>query len=161
MAISICKLTVLVVFLSLIPIASAQQNASQAKEFQSKIVEYKPGQVWETGSGPTVTVLKVEELPKFGKVVHVRVDNVPNGSCGAVQLTKSINHLALTDKMMRRSEIYFVKEDSNLPESYFDAYREWEKQKKHKVLEVPIQKAILSASTLPGPMICNFLPGQT
>lgn len=124
-------------------------------------MEYKAGQVWKMPFGPTVTILKVEELPKLGKVVHLRVDKVPDGSCGSVQLTKSIEHLALTEKMVRKSALALVNENTDLPDSYLDAYREWEKQKKHEVLKVPIQEAILSVSTLPGPMICNLLPSRT
>jgi hypothetical protein len=123
--------------------------------------EYEAGQVWKATFGPTVSILKVEELPKFGKVVHVRVDNVPNGSCGSVQLTKSMEHFALTEKMVRKSALDLVKENADLPDSYLDVYREWGKQKKHEVLKVPIQDAILSVSTLPGLMICNLLPSRT
>jgi len=160
MAIPICKLTVSALLLSLLPTASPQEKVGQPNDPQ-KIVEYKAGQVWKTPFGPTVTILKVEELSKLGKVVHVRVDKVPDGSCGSVQFTKSIEHLALTEKMMRKSALDLVNENTDLPDSYLDAYREWEKQKKHVVLKLPIQEAILSVSTFPGPMICNLLPTRT
>jgi hypothetical protein len=42
-----------------------------------------------------------------------------------------------------------------------DAYRKWEEQKKHQILKVPIQKAILTGGNVMGPMICNFVPSQT
>ena len=83
------------------------------------------------------------------------------GVADHVRLTKSIEHLALTEKMLRKSALDLVNENTALPDSYLDGYREWEKQKKHEVLKVPIQEAILSVSTLPGPMICNLLPTRT
>jgi hypothetical protein len=93
--------------------------------------------------------------------VHVRVDNVPVQSCGGFNLTTTIEHMALSEKMMRKSMIDLVKNNVDLPDSYFDAYRKWEKQKKRELIKVPIQEAIRSVKTLPGPMICNFLPTQT
>jgi hypothetical protein len=54
-----------------------------------------------------------------------------------------------------------VKENVDRPDSYLDAYRKWEKQKKHEVVKVPIPESIRSVSALPGPMICNWLPSQT
>ena len=100
------------------------------------------------------------DLPKIGEVIRVRIDNVPDGTCGPVQLTKSIEHLALTVKMVRKSAIDLVEENADLPDSYFDAYRKWGQQKKHDVLKVTIQEAILSTEGLTAPMICNFLPSQ-
>jgi len=52
--------------------------------------------------GPTVTILEVEDVPKVGKVVHVRIDNVPVSSCGSIQLTTTIEHMALAEKVMRQ-----------------------------------------------------------
>jgi len=44
--------------------------------------QYNARPVWQVaGGGETLTVLKVEELPKIGRVVHVRVDKVPVPAC--------------------------------------------------------------------------------
>lgn len=147
--------------LSTTPVASAQQDGAQSNGPNSKTVEYKSGQVWKTDLGATVTILTVEDVRKVGKIVHVRIDNVPVQSCGGSHLTTTIEHMALSEKMMRKSAIDLVKNNIALPDSYFDAYREWEKKKNHKVINVPMQEAILSVETLPGPMICNILPSQT
>jgi hypothetical protein len=155
---TISNLIVLILIFSIVPTTGAQQKIGQPNDSQLTTVEYKTGQVWKTGFGPTVTILKVEDLSKIGKVIHVRIDNVPDGTCGPVQLTKSIEHLALTEKMVRRSAIDLVEKNADLPDSYFDAYRKWEQQKKRDVLKVTIQEAILSTEGLPAPMICNFLP---
>jgi hypothetical protein len=123
----------LVVFglsLSIVPTAWSQREASPPGDSNSKTIEYRPGQVWETGFGPIVTILKVEELPKVGMVVHVRIDNVPVQNCRGFHLTRTIEHMALAEKMMRQGATNLIKDNVDLPDSYFDAYRKWEKQKR-------------------------------
>jgi hypothetical protein len=126
----------------------------------AETVEYKAGQVWTTNLGMEVTVLGVEDLHKVGNVVHVRIDKIPLPSCGGIHLTRTIEHLALTEKMMRKSGLELQKKIIDLPESYLDAYREWEQQKKREIVKVPIQQAILANGTV-SPIICNFLPSET
>jgi hypothetical protein len=129
---------------------------------ESKTVEYKPGQVWKTpfGGATVVTILKIENLPKLGKIVHVRIDKLPNIGCGGLEFTQSIQHLAFAEKMLRGGLTDLIEENAELPDSYFDEYRQWEKQQKHELVKIPIQQFILNASS-PGPRICNFLPHQT
>ena len=126
-----------------------------------KTVEYRPGQVWITDQGITVTILAIEDAHRVGKVVHVRIDKIPFQSCGDIHLTRAIEHLALTEKMMRKSGLVLSKDNVVLPESSIDAYRKWEERKKHEVVKVPIQKAILTEGNELGPMICNFVPSET
>jgi|SRR5271155_4333377 len=154
----------LVVFslsLSILPTAVAQRDAGPPSGSNSKTIEYKSGQVWETGFGPIVTILKVEELPKVGRVVHVRIDNVPVQNCGGFHLTRTIEHMAMAEKMMRQGATNLIRDNVDLPDSYFEAYRKWEKQKKREVIKVPIQEAVLRSNEPLGPIICNFLPSQT
>jgi hypothetical protein len=155
------SLVVFGLWLSIVPTAWTQREASPPGDSNSKTIEYKPGQVWETGFGPTVTILKVEELPKVGSVVHVRIDNVPVQNCGGFHLTRTIEHMALAEKVMRKGATTLVKDGVDLPDSYFEAYRKWEKQKKREVTKVPIQEAVFRSSEPLGPIICNFLPSQT
>jgi hypothetical protein len=146
---SMSKLIFWVLLLLIVPIA------------QSKTVEYKPGQVWKTSFGATVvTILKIENLPNVGMIIHVRIDKLPNIGCEGLEFTNSIQHLAFTEKMLRGGLIGLIKENAELPDSYFDEYRQWEKQQNHELVKMPIQQFILRAS-VPGPMICNFLPRQT
>lgn len=146
-------------FFSVVSTATAQQKGGQPNN--SNAVEYQPGQVWNTDQGANVTILLVETDRKGDKVVHVRIDNVPVQSCGGFHLTTTIEHMALSEKMIRKSVIKLTKNNVGLPDAYFDAYRKWEKQKKHDLTKVPLQEAILSVSNLPGPMICNFRPNET
>jgi hypothetical protein len=160
MKIIVCKMAVLcwVLLLASIPSAIAQ---SQSDNPSLKTVEYRPGQVWITDQGITVTILALEDARRVGTVVHVRIDKIPFQSCGDIHLTRAIEHLALTEKMMRKSGLVLSKDDVVLPESSIDAYRKWEEQKKHEVVKVPIQKAILTEGNVLGPMICNFVPSET
>jgi hypothetical protein len=148
----------LVLLLASLPKAMAQ---SQQDNSNAKMADYRPGQVWVTYQGVTVTILALEDVRRVGKVVHVRVDKIPVQSCGDVNLTRAIEHLAITEKELRKSELALSKNNVDLPESSIDAYRKWEVRKKHEIIKMPIQMAILTAGNLPGPMICNFVPSQT
>jgi hypothetical protein len=153
------KMALLVVLL----LASFPTGMAQSRTENSNLnsVEYRAGQLWTTGQGITVTVLAIEDVHRVGKVVHVRIDKIPYQSCGDIHLTRAIEHIALTEKMMQKSELVLSKDNIDLPESSIDAYRKWEEQKKHQILKVPIQKAILTDGDAMGPMICNFVPSQT
>jgi hypothetical protein len=144
-----------VLFLASLPGVTAQ---SQSNDSHPKTVEYKPGQVWTINQGVAITILAVEDVHKVGKVVHVRIDKIPLQSCGDIHLTRTIEHLAITEKMMQKSGLDLLQDKVDLPESSVDAYRNWEEQKKHEITKLPIQKAILSVGSIPGPMICNFVP---
>jgi hypothetical protein len=148
----------LVLSLAGVPGAMAQ---SQQDNSDAKTANYRPGQVWATVQGVTITILALEDVRKVGRVVHVRVDKIPVQSCGDIHLTRAIDHLAITENVLRKSGLALSMDNVDLPESSIDAYRKWEEKKKHEVIKVPIQKAILTEGNLPGPMICNFVPSQT
>jgi hypothetical protein len=154
-------LVVFGLFLSIVQTAWSQRDASPPGGSNSKTIEYKPGQVWETGFGPIVTILKIEELPKVGRVVHVRIDNVPVRNCGGFHLARTIEHMALAEKVMTKGVTNLIKDNVDLPDSYFEAYRKWEKRKKREVVKVSMQEAVFRSSDPLGPIICNFLPSQT
>jgi hypothetical protein len=147
-----------VLLLASVSMARAQSRADYSG---TGSVEYRSGQLWTTAQGIGVSVLAVEDVQRVGKVVDVRVGNIPYQSSGDIHLTRAIEHIALTGKMMRKSELVSSKENIVLPESSIDAHRKWEEQKKHQIFKVPIQKAILTEGNVMGPMICNFVPSQT
>jgi hypothetical protein len=149
---------VVVLLVASLPRVMAQ---SQSDGSRLRTVEYKPGQVWTMNRGITVTILAIEDVHKVGKVVHVRVDKIPLQSCGDINLTRAIEHLAVTEKMMLKSDLVLSKDNIELPESSIEAYRKWEEQKKHEIAKVPLQKAIFGEGYIQGPMICNFVPSQT
>jgi len=125
-------------------------------------IPYKRGQVWKyTGRwevpDSTITILEVESRPKGGTIVHIRVDGLPGQSCGSVHLKNSIEHLAVTEKTLRKSTTDMVKENVDLPDDYFAAYREWQQQKKPRVLKEPLAE-LVRAQNVPGALICNWQP---
>jgi hypothetical protein len=134
---------------------------SQTDSSNAKTPDYKPGQVWTTNQGITVTILAIQEVHKVGKVVHVRVDKIPWQSCGDIHVTRAIEHLAVTENMMQKSGLVLSKDNVDLPESSIEAYRNWQGQKKHEIAKEPLQKAIFGKDYVPGPMICNLVPSQT
>jgi hypothetical protein len=133
--------------------AGAQQSSSTA------FPEYKPGQVWTYKTAPgaensRVVILRVESAGKKGRVVHVRIENMPVPSCGGFHLTTAIEHLAVSEKALRKSTVELVKDQSELPDSYFDAYKEWEKDRHKEVTTRPLAEA--APPQAGGPMICNW-----
>jgi len=118
-----------VLLLATVPTAMAQSRTDNS---DLNSVEYRAGQLWTTGQDMTVTVLAIEDVHRVGKVVHVRIDEIPYQTCGDIHLTRAIEHVALTEKMMRKSELVLSKDNIDLPESSIDAYRKWEEQKKHQ-----------------------------
>ena len=77
---------------------------------------FEPGQVWtfrldKTEPASTLTVLKVESLPKHGDVVHISVSafRVPEG-------VTSIQHLPMTRDAVKRSVLTLVRTESSPPD---------------------------------------------
>ncbi len=138
----------------------AAQRADNAPNSGPEPVAYKPGQVWKYHTRPgeegsTITILKVESLPKIGTVVHVRVEDLSAPNCGNFHLTRAIEHMAFTEQMLRKSTTSLARENVALPESYFGAYKEWAANKKHEVVKLPVSEAVSKSNDL-APMICNF-----
>jgi len=145
----------LVLVVASLPKAMAQSQRDNPKP---KAAEYRPGQLWVMDRGITVTILAIEDVHRLGKVVHVRVDRIPSGNCGDIHLTRTIEHLAVTEKMLLTSDLVPSKDNVDLPESSIEAYRKWEGQKKRDVAKVPLQKAISGEGQW---SICNLVPSQT
>jgi len=158
MKVNVVRLLGVLLLLGSLPRVRAQTQTN-GSDLQS--VDYKPGQVWTMSQGIIVTILALEDVHGAGKVVHVRVDKIPWQGCGGAQLTRAIEHLAVTQKMIRKSGLVLSKDNVELPESSIEAYRKWQGQKKHEITKVPLQKAILVQGSVPGPMICNFVPNRT
>jgi hypothetical protein len=140
--------------------AMAQPSDKQNGHQKSGSVEYRAGQVWRTPFGASVIVLIVEDVRKIGKVVHVRVE-LPGQSCGNIHLTTKIDHLAVPEKIMRKSALYLAISDVPIPDSYLEGYRGWVKQKNHEMVKLPVQDEIMRVAGFSDPMICNFVPSQT
>ncbi len=141
-------------------IASAGLESQSQPSALQKTITYKLGQVWKMEQGITVTILAIEDLPKVGRVVHVRVDDIPWQSCGDIHLTRAIEHVALTEKMMAVSGLTLSKENVALPESSIEGLRQWQglKPKKRRTWEAPLPALIQAQGYVPGPISCDTFP---
>ena len=136
--------------------------ASQTQTPNPPSPAYQTGQVWTLNHNITVTILAVEDVRKVGRVVHIRIENIPWQSCGDVHLTRSIEHLAITEKMLLKSGLVLSKESADLSETSLHAYRGWQAGKKHEIAKTPLREILFPYPfAVVGPMICNFIPART
>ena len=96
----------------------------------AKDSKFAPGQVWEymtrqNEESSTLTILKVESLPKMGTIVHVRVDKVRLRNCTGGPEPNKFEHMPFTRDAIERSVTHMVKQD-RAPE-FRDGYDEWRK----------------------------------
>jgi hypothetical protein len=119
---------------------------------------YKAGQVWKykTASGvddSSLVILKVDTDEK-SNLIHIRIDGIPLPSCGGLRLTTSIEHLAVTEKALRKSTTQLLKDNVALPDNYFTAYNEWKGNRHRQVVKRPLSEVALPAP--PGALIRNW-----
>jgi len=151
-----CDLAALAVLVFTPALGLAQSPAA------STPIEYKAGQVWRVVSGhELITILKIEDLPKLGHVIHVRVSNIPVPLCPGMHLTRNIDHIAMNEKMMRKSAGELVLENTELVDSYYDGYRLWLAEKKPKVVKNQTVSDVILKTSIGLPVICNFVPAET
>jgi hypothetical protein len=67
------------------------------------VPDYKAGQVWTYKTAPgaedsRIVILRLEPAGKKGRIIHVRVENLPLPSCGGFHLTTAIEHLAISEE---------------------------------------------------------------
>jgi hypothetical protein len=120
-----------------------------------KTTDYKLGQVWTMDQGITITILAIEDVRKLGTVVHVKLDNIPWQSCGDIHLTRMIDHVAITKKMMLTSGLVLSKENVDLPQSSIEAVRQWQGQKKREIWKAPLPALIQAQGYVAGPISCD------
>jgi hypothetical protein len=139
------------------------QGQSRPDGTIQKTIDYKLGQVWTMDRGITITILAIEDGRKAGKIVHVRVDKIPWQSCGEIHLTRMIEHVAVTEKIMLMSGLVFSQEDVALPQSSIEALRMWQgqKQKKRQIWKAPLPALIQAQGYVPGPISCDSFPRPT
>jgi len=92
--------------------------------------KFHPGQVWQYNTRPhekgsTLTILRVESLPKLGVIIHSRVDKVRLRNCTGGPEPNKFEHMPFARDAVERSVTKLVKE-GNVPE-FQDGYDEWRK----------------------------------
>jgi hypothetical protein len=90
---------------------------------------YRPGQIWSYKTRPgeepsTVTILRVETLPKVGIIVHVRIDGVRFKNCTGGPAPNTIEHAPFTKIAMDKSVTHQLQIASELPD-FETGYSDW------------------------------------
>jgi hypothetical protein len=92
--------------------------------------KFRPGQVWQYKTRPdeknsTVTILKVESVPKLGTILHVRVENIRLKNCTGGTESEKFEHMPFAREAIERSVTKLVRE-SDVPD-FQSGYDEWRK----------------------------------
>jgi hypothetical protein len=91
--------------------------------------KFRVGDVWEyqTRKGEEhsrITILRVDESPELGIIVHIGVDNVRLSNCHGGPEPDSVPHMPFARNALEGSVIKKVASDQPLPD-YEEGYREW------------------------------------
>lgn len=108
--------------------AMNRSTNSELRDVQSSI--YKPGQTWSYKTRPgeeksIFIVLKVENHPQLGNIVHIALDNLKmkcrtSADC---QVTQA-GHLPFAESALTKSAVKMLKENASLPD-YRQGYDLW------------------------------------
>jgi hypothetical protein len=107
----------------------AQTSAKCASPQATIDSKYSPGQVWSyktrDGEGTsTITILRVETLPKVGTIIHIRIDGIALKNCSGGPIPKVIEHAPFSKDAIDRSVLKLVGQKENLPD-YEAGYSDW------------------------------------
>lgn len=97
--------------------------------------KYSAGQEWNYKTRPTeenstLTILKIEEYPKTGKVIHISISGLkmrnPNSPTGWAE---KLTHIPISEEALDKSVTKVYKENSKMPDSLeMDGYSFWKKE---------------------------------
>ena len=90
---------------------------------------FRPGQIWgyRTRAGEdasTLTILRIETLPKVGEIVHVRIDGVQFKNCAGGTVPNEIAHAPFSRAAIEKSVTTLRSHLHDLPE-YEQGYESW------------------------------------
>ena len=122
--------SVLLVPLLLGQLVVAQDKSRNCPEpTESSDSKFRPGQVWQYKTRPheegsTLTILKVESLPKQGTIIHIRIEKIRLRNCTGGPEPDKFEHMPFTRDAIERSVTKVVKERS-VPDfqAGYDAWR--------------------------------------
>ncbi len=107
----------------------AQTHTKCAVPQDATDTKYSPGQVWsyktrESEGSSTITILRVETLPKIGRVIHIRIDGINIRNCSGGPSLHVIEHAPFNKDAIDRSVLKLVDQRENLP-NYEAGYSDW------------------------------------
>ena len=91
--------------------------------------KFKPGDVWQYATRPgeeqsTLTILRVENSPELGIIVHISVARIRLTNCHGGPFPDSIPHMPFARKALDDSVTKKVASDQPLAD-YYAGYEEW------------------------------------
>jgi len=109
-----------IAFVLLMPLIFGQVVIAQDKTrtcpepTESSDLKFRPGQVWQYKTRPnddasTLTILKIETLPKQGTIIHIRIDRIRIRNCKGGPEPDTL-HIPFTRHAVERSVTKLVKE---------------------------------------------------
>lgn len=99
----------------------------------SETTKYSVGQEWnyKTRKGEensTLKILKIEEYPKHGKVIHISIGGLKVGNPDVEKgFAKEFTHIPITEEALDKSVTDLKNEKVKLPDS-IDGYSYWKKE---------------------------------
>ncbi len=98
-------------------------------------MEYSVGQEWKyktrsTEENLTLTILKIEEYPETGKVIHISINGLkiknPNSPEG---FAETLSHIPISEEALDKSVTSLKNETGKKPDSLeMDGYSYWKKE---------------------------------
>jgi hypothetical protein len=91
--------------------------------------KYKPGQVWSYKTRPgestsTITILRIESLPKVGEIVHVRIEGFRFTNCTGGPAPSTIQHVPIARAALDDSVVALLRTEATVPD-YEAGYNTW------------------------------------
>ena len=92
--------------------------------------KFAPGQAWQYKTRPheeasTLTILKVESVPKLGTIIHIRVEKIRLKNCTGGPEPDKFEHMPFSREAIEQSATKLIKERS-VPD-FQAGYDEWRK----------------------------------
>jgi len=111
--------------------------------------KFRVGDVWEyqTRKGEErsrVTILRIDDSPEIGTIIHIGVDNVHFANCHGGPEPEAVPHMPFARKALDASVKKKLASDQPLP-SYEDGYQDWKDafaQKRAGVYVVSVADAV-------------------
>ena len=118
---------ILLAWLLQLPISVAQSSCVRPELVSDS--KFAPGQVWSYKTRPgeegsTITILRIEETPKLGTIVHVRIDGIHFSNCTGGPSPSLIQHAPISRAALEASVIAKLTSVPRVPD-YAAGYQDW------------------------------------
>lgn len=118
----------------------------------TKNAEYSVGQEWQYKTRPTeekstLKILKIEEYPKTGKVIHISVSRLKmKDPANPEGFAHTLSHIPISEEALNKSVIKLQNETHKMPDSTeMDGYSYWKKEfdnGKAGIFTIPVSEIV-------------------